>query len=133
ATLNRGVNVYILTHEQTATDNLFKMVDRFQTHNPLAPSTGKSNAKELEFDKLDSSYVVATAGQKGGGRSRTISLFHGSEVHFWNNAKDHFASSVQTVPDRPGTEIILESTGNGPSGEFYERWHDAVAGKSDYQ
>lgn len=132
ATLHRGVGVYILSHEQPASDNLFKMVDRFQVHNPLRPHTGVSNVKELEFDKLDSSYVVATAGQKAGGRGRTINLFHGSEVAFWQSAGEHFASSVQTVPDMPGTEILLESTGNGASGEFFERWHDALAGTGDY-
>ena len=132
ATLYRGVGVYILSHEQTASDNLFKMVDRFQINNPIKPSTGVSNVKELEFDRLDSSYVVATAGQKAGGRSRTSTLFHGSEVAFWANANDHFAASVQTVPDMPGTEVILESTGNGASGEFYERWQDAVNGMGDY-
>jgi hypothetical protein len=132
STLHRGVNVYILSHEQVASDNLFKMVDRFQVHNPLRPHTGVSNVKELEFDKLDSTYVVATAGQKAGGRGRTISLFHGSEVAFWQSAGEHFASSVQAVPDMPGTEIILESTANGASGEFYERWYNAVAGEGDY-
>lgn len=132
AALNRGVGVYILSHEQTASDNLFKMVDRFQVNNPLAPQVGVSNVKELEFVKLDSSYVVATAGQKAGGRSRTITLYHGSEVAFWANAQDHFGASVQTVPDLPGTEVLLESTANGASGEFYERWQDAVAGRGDY-
>lgn len=132
ATLFRGVGVYILSHEQAASDNLFKMVDRFQVHNPIRPHTGVSNVKELEFDKLDSSYVVATAGQKAGGRGRTINLFHGSEVAFWQSAGEHFASSVQTVPDMPETEILLESTGNGASGEFFERWQDALAGKGDY-
>ena len=127
-----AINVYILAHEQKATDNLFKMVDRYHEHNPIAPSVGNSNAKELEFDRLDSSYAVATAGQKAGGRSKTTNLFHGSEVAFWANAADHFAASVQGVPDMPGTEVILESTANGPSGEFYERWQEAVAGKSDY-
>ncbi len=132
SSLSRAINVYILTHEQKATDNLFSMVDRYHKHNPLAPSTGKSNAKELEFDKLDSSYTVATAGQKAGGRGRTPTLFHGSEVAFWANAADHFSASVQGVPDLPGSEIILESTANGPSGEFYERWQEAEAGESDY-
>jgi hypothetical protein len=33
----------------------------------------------------------------------------------------------------PGTEIVLESTGNGPSGEFFERWQDAESGRGDYQ
>jgi hypothetical protein len=128
----RGVNVYILAHEQNASDNLFGIVDRYQRHNPLAPSVGASNAKELVFDLLDSTYTVATAGTKAGGRSRTISLFHGSEVAFWANANDHFAASVQGVPNSPGTEIILESTSAGASGEFYNRWLEAEAGRGDY-
>ncbi len=125
ASLWRSVNVYILAHEQPASDNLFKIVDRYQENNPLKPHTGKSNAKELEFDQLGSLYKVATAGQKAGGRSSTGSLFHGSEVAFWQNAGDHFASSVQGVPEEDETEIILETTANGPTGEFYERWQEA--------
>jgi hypothetical protein len=131
--LTKGIQTFILTHEQDATDNLFDMVDRFHRHNPLRPSTGAANAKELYFDQLDSGYSVGTAGTKAVGRSRTIQLFHGSEVAFWPNAKDHFAGIVQAVPDLPGTEIILESTGHGVGGEFHERWQMAEAGIGDYE
>jgi hypothetical protein len=132
ASLNHGVSVFILTHEQAATDNLFNMVARYHLHSPLKPHTGAANAKELLFDKLDSGYGVATAGQKAVGRSKTITLFHGSEVAFWPNAKDHFAGVMQAIPDLPGTEVILESTANGVVGEFYERWQQAEAGIGDY-
>lgn len=132
ASLNRGRNVFILTHEQDATDNLFKMVDRFHTNNPIAPETGAANAKELSFPGLDSGYTVGTAGSRAVGRSKTIHCFHGSEVAFWPNAKGHFAGVVQAVPDLPGTEVILESTANGMSGEFFERWQRAEAGVGDY-
>jgi len=132
ASLWSAVNVYILTHEQKASDSLFSMVDRYHEHNPIAPSVSINNAKEMIFNILDGSYTVATAGQKAGGRSRTSTLFHGSEVAFWTNAADHFASSVQTIPDARGTEIILETTANGPYGEFYERWQDAEVGIGDY-
>jgi len=128
ASLFKGTKVYILSHEQTASDTLFGMVDRYNTHNDLSPHVGTSNAKELVFDVLGSQYRVATAGAKAGGRSQMNTLFHGSEVAFWPNAELHFASSVQTVPDLPGTEIILESTANGASGEFYERWQNAEKG-----
>jgi hypothetical protein len=131
--MTRGVQCFILTHEQDATDNLFHMVDRFHEHNPLRPSTSAANAKELYFDKLDSGYSVGTAGNKAVGRSKTIQLFDGSEVAFWANARDHFAGVVQAVPDLPGTEIILESTGNGVGGEFHERWQQAEAGIGDYE
>ena len=132
ASLFRGTNVYILTHEQAATDNLFQMVARFHENNPIRPSTGAANAKELLFSKLDSGYAVGTAGQKAVGRSKTIHLLHGSEAAFWPNAKEHFAGVVQAVPDLPGTEIILESTANGVGGEFHQKWQDAEEGKGDY-
>lgn len=130
--LTPGIETYILTHEQPATDNLFNMVSRYHDNSPLRPSTGASNAKELRFDKLDSGYAVGTAGTKAVGRSKTVFLFHGSECAFWPNAGDHFAGIVQAIPDLPGSEIILESTANGIGGEFHERWQKAEAGTSDY-
>jgi len=131
--MNRGIQTFILTHEQDATDNLFHMVTRFHEHSLLRPSTGASNAKELYFDVLDSGYSVGTAGNKAVGRSKTVQLFDGSEVAFWANAREHFAGVVQAVPDLPGTEIILESTGNGVGGEFHERWQQAEVGVGDYE
>jgi len=133
ASLHRGVTVFILTHEQDATDNLFAMVGRYHEHTPCKPSTGASSAKELVFDRLDSGYSVGTAGAKAVGRSKTVQLFHGSEVAFWPNAATHFAGVVQAIPDLPGTEIVLESTANGVGGEFHERWQMAEAGIGDYQ
>jgi hypothetical protein len=131
----RGLRTFILTHEQSATDNLFGMVDRYHAHCPklVKPETGASNAKELNFPRLDSGYEVGTAGTKAVGRSKTVQLFHGSEVAFWPNAPSHFAGVVQAIPDLPGTECVLESTANGMGGEFHERWQQAEAGIGDYE
>jgi hypothetical protein len=130
-----GVSVYILTHEQDATAQLFDMVDRFHRNMPpaLRPETGAANAKALNFSAMGSGYSVGTAGSKAVGRSKTITLFHGSEVAHWPNARDHFAGVVQAVPDLDGTEIVLESTAAGIGGEFHERWQEAEAGAGDYQ
>jgi hypothetical protein len=128
-----GLEVFILTHSQGATDNLFDMVDRFQRNNPEPPTVGAANAKELTFPILGSGYSVGTAGMSEVGRSRTIQLLHGSEAAYWKNAANHFAGVVQAVPRAPGTEVILESTGNGPAGEFYERWQQAEAGVGEYE
>ena len=132
---SRGVRVFILTHEQDATNNLFGMVERYHSHCPelVKPATGAANAKELSFEALESGYAVGTAGAKAVGRSQTVQLFHGSEVAFWPNAKTHFAGVVQAIPDLPGTEIVLESTANGMGGEFHERWQQAEAGVGDYE
>lgn len=133
--LNRGIKAFILTHEQLATDNLFAMVERFYENSPaeLRPHLGASNAKELKFDWLDSEYAVATAGTKGAGRSQTAQLFHGSEVAYWANAKDHMAGIGQIISKEPGTEMVLESTGNGMGNWFHNAWQLAERGDSEYQ
>ena len=129
-----GVKAYVLAHEQAASDNLFGMVDRFYASlpNQVKPQAGKSNAKELLFDKLKSKFEVATAGSKDTGRSGTAQLMHGSEVAFWPNAASHMAGIGQTVADARDTEIILESTANGTANTFHELWQMAVNGRSEY-
>lgn len=129
----RGLKAFILTHEQPATDNLFKITKRFQDSAPggLAHPTVAANAKELAFSGRDSSYLVATAGTKGVGRSDTIQLFHGSEVAFWPNAEDHIDGVEQAIPDAAGTEKILESTANGVGNVFQRRYAAAQRGASD--
>jgi hypothetical protein len=135
ATWRRGVRVYILTHEQDATDTLFDMVTRFHEHAPpsVRPELGEANAKTLAFARLDSEYHVGTAGTKGKGRGQGFHLFHGSEVGFWPHPATHFAGAVQAVSKAPGTEVILESTANGMGNEFHERWQRAEAGVGEYR
>lgn len=134
-TNEKGRRAYILTHEDSATTNLFDMAKMYHDNCPddVRPSTGAANAKELLFDELSSGYKVGTAGSRGTGRGSTIHYFHGSEVAFWPNADTHVAGVLQAVPDLPGTEIILESTSNGPQGVFYEIAMAAQRGEGEYQ
>ena len=137
-TRRRGVRAYILTHEQAATDNLFEMTERYYEYLPpmVKPVLGRSNAKELTFEQLDSAYKVGTAGNKGAGRSSTLQFFHGSEVAFWPHAEEHAAGLMQAVPkgvDATGTEIFLESTANGIGNYFHEQWVKAEKGESDFE
>lgn len=73
----RGKSAFIVAHEDKATSNMFEMVKRYHAHNPLAPSTRASNAKELIFGALDAGYKLATAGTDDVGRSNTAQLIHG--------------------------------------------------------
>jgi len=133
-THNFGTQAFILTHALDATQNLFKMAQRYQENCPalLRPEIGASNSKELIFGRLDSGYKLGTAENKSVGRSSTIQLFHGSEVAFWANASEHAKGILQAVPDSDGTEIILESTANGVGNYFHQMWQNAEAGISDY-
>jgi hypothetical protein len=128
-----GKRAYILTHEIKATENLFEMVERYYKNMPpfLRPHAGAASAKELFFDVLDSGYMVGTAGTKGTGRSGTVQFFLGSEVAFWDNAKDHMAGVGQAVPNEDDTEVILESTANGIGNFFHQKWQTAIAGERD--
>lgn len=130
-----GYRAFILTHLDAASDNLFGMAKRFHENCPdmLRPETGKANAKELSFSRLDSGYKVATAGSAEVGRSETIQLFHGSEVAFWPNAQNHSAGIRQAIANVDGTEDIRESTANGIGNAFYSEWKAAEQGRSEYE
>ena len=90
-----------MAHEQGASDAIFEMAERFYDQCPprFRPHAGKANAKELAFDRLDSSIEVVTAGTKDVGRSRTIQFLHGSEVAYWPFAETHSTGVMQAVPD----------------------------------
>lgn len=125
----RGKSAFIVAHEDKATSNLFEMVKRYHQHNPLAPSTKASNAKELIFGALDAGYKLATAGTDDVGRSNTAQLIHGSEFAFWRNPQMHLAGLGNTVADMPGSEVILESTANGQGNAFHLMWQEGEAGR----
>lgn len=131
-----GRNAFIVSHEEMSTTNLFKMVKRYHDHNPIAPDTQYSNAKELIFADSESGYKLATAGAgKDVGRSNTVQLFHGSEFGFWANAQGILAGIGNTVPsgaEAEGTEMILESTANGMGNAFHMMWQAAERGEGEY-
>jgi hypothetical protein len=129
-----GTKTFILTHEDSATSNLFDIVKRF--HRNISefcrPVTDADNRAELAFDELASGYAIGTARTASTGRSSTVQLFHGSEVAHWSNADSIVAGVMQAVPNRQ-SEVILESTANGLGNLFHEYWKDAEKGASDYQ
>ena len=131
---HKGTRAFILTHQDEATKNIFEMAQRFHDHCPelVKPQTGASSAKELHFDQLDSGYRVSTAGTKATGRSATLQYFHGSEVGFWPNAETHAAGALQAVPSSDGSEVLLESTSDGPLGLFHDMYRAAESGQSEY-
>lgn len=132
----RGVirRAFILSHESKTTDNLFRMVRRFFENMaaPLRPELGADNPRMMEFPGLDASYSAGTAGNDDAGRGGTAQFLHGSEAAYWKNAYAIQDGALQSVALLPGTEIILESTANGPKGLFYDKCKQALAGLGDF-
>lgn len=134
AVRKKGKNVFILSHESETTKKLFKMVERYWelSPEPARPAADVRNRREFEFKDIGSEYAVGTAGNENVGRGGTVQLFHGSEVAFWEKTQGIKTGILQSVPDMPDTEVILESTANGMSNDFYTMCMDALEGKSDY-
>jgi hypothetical protein len=134
-THRKGFRTFVLTQEDDTTNALFGMVKRFHDNVPdmVRPITGASNSKELIFSRMDSGYLVSTAGNKSTGRGHTIQIFHGSEVSRWPNADEHVAGVLRSVPRVPGSEVYLESTANGVNNFFHSTWQAAVKGEGDFQ
>ena len=132
---NRGIKTFILTHDASATKNLFEIAKRYYEYLPegLCPKPDKDSVKELNFSVFDSGYSVGTAGNKGTGRSQTVQLLHGSEVGYWQHAEEHAQGLMQAVGGQPGTEIILESTAQGIGNYFHKVWCGAEQGINDFQ
>lgn len=133
-TRRKGISTFILSHEGKTTAKLFRMVKRYQENleECLRPEEGSSNVNTMTFSSLDSDYSVGTAGNENVGRGGTAQLFHGSEAGYWEKADEIQDGALNAIGDVPGTEIILESTANGPLGLFYRKCMDAMRGVGDY-
>lgn len=122
-----GRRAQVIAHRSDSATNLHKEVKEFYNGLPLPvrPSLGASNARELIFDRLKSLYKVGSAESGDIGRSDDFHLLHLSEAAFFDNTEDLSSGLLQTVQDLPGTEIALESTGNGQSGMFFSMCEQA--------
>lgn len=126
----------VVTHHSDSTRALFDMTKRYHENCPqiLKPHTKYSSRREMNFDVLDSSFIVSTAGGEAIGRGETLTHVHASELAFWqkSTALDNWNGLTQAVPNAPGTAIFVESTANGITGVFYDLWKGAVEGTNGY-
>lgn len=137
--LNFNMKTGIITHQSSATANLFKMSKiMYQSlPNKIKPQVLKDNQNELVFNNTDntglnSELKCMTAGSSGVGRSDTYKQLHLSEYAFWpGDKKATLNGLLQAVPNTPNSIVIIESTANGFE-HFKELWDDAVAGNSDF-
>lgn len=125
---------YILAHQAESTLKIFGMASRFYENLPEALQfpKKKDTEKSMIYEQ-GSSYTVGTAGSAQVGRGMTVQLFHGSEIAFYENTEELSTGLMQTVADMAGTEMIFESTANGPGNFFHTKVKQAQAGRGEFE
>ena len=133
ATHERGLQVFILSHEEQATKNLFEMVERF--HDTLRRRRRRP-AWPMPASFISTSSTPATRSAPpapaASGARPPCSCCTAPRWRSGRMRETHAAGVLQAVPDEPGTEVILETTANGVGNLFHKMWRDAEAGLSGY-
>ncbi len=113
-----------ITHENDASEHLLSMAHTFHETGPFEGlyKLKHRSANHLAWVENRSSMKIATAGNKGAGRSKTLNILHASEVAHWPAPTITWGGLRQAVPQRPLTMIALESTANGVGDFFHREW-----------
>jgi len=134
--INRNSNRHacLISMDTDGTDKVFRMTKVFQQEMPADKKrpTEHSNRKEIIYSRPHrSSILCQTAGKDVLGRGGTTERIHATEVAFWRNAEKQLSTVFQEVPKTADTSIVLESTGCGRTGAFYNRYLTAVKQSSN--
>lgn len=124
----------VMAHDGPTSEALFNMSrNLIDNMDPIMrPKYERSNAREIKFAHNQAGYRLYTAGSPEAGRGTTPTIAHLSEVAFWQHDEKILAGLFQGISQAAGTEVILESTANGASGEFFRLWRGAVDGSNGY-
>ncbi len=125
----------VIGGQYSQTTSLWQMIqtfnkwDRFEWGN-----IGEINTKEGRWTN-GSTLIQETANDSLAGVSATFQLLHCTEVARWSeygvsNAADVLSNLMKCVAPLPDTIIILESTAESQSGDFFNRYTTAIDGEA---
>lgn len=135
--VSRGIDALVLAHDRQTSEYIFGMTHRFHEYWDKAFSAdippiwkpreykGQVAKGELRFNNHEGHILVGTAGGAYAGTGLTPSYIHASEVSKWERGGDVATSLFQSIADKPGTTMVLESTFNGYDGLFLPIWEEA--------
>jgi len=128
-----GTNALVLSTERDDSNYLFSMTKRYWEMGPFRADFQTRYDREgyLEWKGLESSIIADTATKKDPGRGKTLRAVHCSEVARWPDGTIDVSGLTESVPEEPGTIVVLESTAEGVGGYYYETWMSACDPDSD--
>jgi hypothetical protein len=119
-----------VAHTQEAAEEIFQIVHRFVDCLPRVLVAGplkmsRSSARAIAFARMDSQYLVASAGERNAGRGLTVQNLHCSELARWPGDATETLAGLRAAL-APKGELILESTPDGVGGCFHQEWGTAA-------
>lgn len=132
--LHPGTNGLILTHENPQSLELFEMTKLFWDTFPFKELFTLKYATKQHYHWLEtrSRLRVGSAKNVGATRGSTFHAVHASEMAFYPNPETLMLGLNQTIPNKHGTFVTIESTANGVGNYFHEMWQEAEEGGNDY-
>jgi len=129
-------------HDPDANLRLRDMVDTFRENLPRALrrpyKKGRDNENNSQYGHNGAGFIRRIAGARGKARGWTSNDLHATEMAHWASAtsassrtdaggsdEQMFSSAMATMHDPTG-RVIVESTGNGPTGLFHDLWKQAT-------
>ena len=122
----------VMAHDGPTSEALFTMGKNIIQNMDAKIALSKGNSREIQFEHNSSGYRLYTAGSPEAGRGTTPTIAHLSEVAFWTHDEKILAGLFQGISQADGTEVIVESTANGATGEFHRLFRGAMAGENEY-
>lgn len=123
-----------MAHSQAATGAMFLLAKRAYENFP-AQRTGRVTTSAIAWPN-GSEYIAMTARAEGVSRGDTFQAMHISELAYCQTVAGMDARAVMgainAVPLHPDTIVVIESTGAGPTGDFYDRCMLAARGQSTF-
>lgn len=140
AVMKPGHNGLVVAHQEDSAAELFRKIELMyrllpsNLHSELEGIKETSRqGKKLGFGgELNTLLYVDTANNPALGRGQTFQHVHLSEMAFYNKPDEIMFGLNMSVPNEPGTTIIIESTANGMGNYFHGMWDSAVDGESSY-
>jgi hypothetical protein len=132
--IHPGTQGLVIAHENDASQYLFEKTKLYWDTWPYHDiyTAKHSTQRRLSWEENRSSIRVATAKNVQSGRGRTLHAVHASECAFYAEPEALMIGLRQTIPNKHGTIMVLESTANGIGNWFHEEWNAAEQGESDY-
>lgn len=120
----------VMADEYDRSDDLFDMVSQFATTD-VAPWGFGAKATDTKIEYGNGSMIKKeTAKDKNAGRGAGYRTVWFSEAAHYpsdgkRDARTLMLATLNTIPQKVGTLVIVESTANGPAGFYPETWHGA--------